>query len=308
LNEKNHQPIKITPHLYQLGIQKFPAYLSIGEKGMLIEGGTSATSDIIIKQINTLGIDPSTISYMVLPHTHPDHVGAVPRIRAQWPHMKIISGEIAAKFLAKESFTKRFLPSDEYIANLLMERNEIAEKPAPLEIYKFEVDKIVSEGNKIELGDGVTWQVYTTPGHSPDHIALFEEKENTLVLGDIAGYFDPDLDAFWPNYFSTLEDYCNSIRKMAALPAKRALLSHNGVIKGNVKQYLEKALKATEAFHNELLARVDAGEDHKKIAKEKTDWVFGFAPLAPYEGMVNLNELMINSSLAEREKNLFFFP
>jgi glyoxylase-like metal-dependent hydrolase (beta-lactamase superfamily II) len=308
LNEKKHQPIKITPHLYQLGTYDFPAYLSLGKKGMLIEGGTSGTFEIIIDQINELGIDPSTITSIVLPHTHPDHVGAVPRIREYWPHLKIISGSIAAKFLAKDSFVKRFLPTDTFISELLVEKNLIAQKPSDLDTYRFETDEIVDEGDEIDLGDGIVWKVYTAPGHCPDHIALFEKKESSLTLGDIAGFYDPNLDVFWPNYFTSLEDYCNSIRKMAALPVKRALLSHHGVIEGEVKTFLENALKATESFHNELLSRLDAGEDKAKIAKEKADWVSSFGPLAPYEAIVNLNDLLMNVSLAEREKDLFFFP
>lgn len=308
LNEKKHQPIQITPHLYQLGIVNFPAYLSMGEQGMLIEGGTSGTSDIIVEQIDMLGIDPANITYMMLPHTHPDHVGAVPRIRQQWPHLKIVAGDVAAKFLAKESFVKRFLPTDDFISDLLVERDDIGNKPSSLETYKFEADKAVSEGDKIELGDGIVWKIYSAPGHSPDHIALLEEKEGSLVIGDITGFYEPNLDVFWPNYFTSLEEYCNSIRKLAALPAKRALLSHNCVIEGNVTEYLEKAMKATEDFHNELLSRVDAGEDRMKIAEEKADWVSSFGALAPYEAIVNLNNLLINLSLAEREKNLFFFP
>jgi len=308
LNEKKHQPVKITPHLYQLGIVNFPAYLSMGKEGMLIEGGTSGTSGIIMEQISALGIEPSQITYMVLPHTHPDHVGAVPRIRKQWPHLKIVAGEVGAKFLAKESFAKRFLPTDDFISSLLVDRNDIPEKPSPLETYTFEADQILSEGDTIDLGDGIVWKVYNAPGHCPDHIALLEEKEGSLVLGDITGFYEPNLDVFWPNYFSSLEDYCNSIRKLAALPANRALLSHNCVIEGNVKEFLEKSIKATESFHNELLSRLDAGEDRKKIATEKADWVSSFGALAPYEAIVNLNDLLMKLSLEEREKNLFFFP
>jgi alpha-L-fucosidase 2 len=48
-------PIEITPNFYQLGTPPFPAYLSIGEDVMIIEGGTGPTTEIIIKQIETLG-------------------------------------------------------------------------------------------------------------------------------------------------------------------------------------------------------------------------------------------------------------
>ena len=308
LSEKKHQPIKITPHLYQLGVKEFPAYLSMGELGMLIEGGTSATTDIIVRQIEMLGIDPSKISCLVLPHTHADHVGAVPRIRELWPHMKIIAGEVGAKFLAKDSFIKGVLPADKHITDLLTERYGISKPPSQLDTYNFRADEVVSEGDKIELGDGVVWEVYTAPGHSLDHISLIEKKESTLVVGDIAGYYEPDLDIFWPNYFAGLEAYCNSIRKLAVLPANRALLGHNGIINNHVREHFKKALKATEVFHNELLSRSDSGEDKKEIAKEKAYWVYEFAPLAPLEGISFLNGLMVKTSLEERAKELFFFP
>jgi glyoxylase-like metal-dependent hydrolase (beta-lactamase superfamily II) len=308
LTPKNHQPIQITPHLYQLGIPNFPAYLSLGEKAMLIEGGTGATSDIILKQIETLGIDPATISCLVLPHTHPDHVGAFPRFRALWPWMKIIAGEIGAKFLAKETFFKAFVPTDKHITDLLIQRSDISQPPSDMERFNFSVDETVREGDTIDLGKGVEWQVYVSPGHCPDHIALIEKKENTLAIGDTCGYHDPQRDIFWPNYFAGLETYCNSIRKLAALPAKRLLLGHNGVIEGDTAAHFHKAIKATEAFHQELLARVNAGEDKKEVAKEKAAWVFEFAPLAPLGGISFLNTQLINISLEERDKDLFFLP
>ena len=70
-----HKPIVITPHLFQLGTPSFPAYLSMGEVGMIIEGGTGPTFGIIVNQIEALGIDPKKISYVVLTHSHADHIG-----------------------------------------------------------------------------------------------------------------------------------------------------------------------------------------------------------------------------------------
>lgn len=305
---KNHQPIQITPHLYQLGVPNYPAYLSVGEKAMLIEGGTGATSDIILKQIEILGIDPAMISYLVLPHTHPDHIGAFPRFRERWPWMKIIAGEIGTKFLAKDTIIKAFLPTDKYITDLLMERNDISQPPSAMETYNFTTDEMVREGDTIDLGKGIEWQVYASPGHCPDHIALMEKKESTLAIGDTCGYYDPQRDIFWPNYFAGLETYCSSIRKLASLPAKRLLLGHNGVIEGDTAAHFKKAIKATEAFHQDLLARVDSGEDKKEVAKEKAAWVFDFAPLAPFGGVAFLNTQLINISQEERDKDLFFFP
>ena len=70
MNNTIHKPIAITTNLFQLGLPSFPVYLSIGEEGMLIEGGTGPTTDMIVQQIQMLGIDPSKIKYIALT-THP---------------------------------------------------------------------------------------------------------------------------------------------------------------------------------------------------------------------------------------------
>jgi 2-aminobenzoylacetyl-CoA thioesterase len=83
-------PIKITDHLYQLGSPSIPMCLSLGEEAMLIEGGTGPTAQMITGQVRLLGIEPTRIRHMALPHTHPDHIGAIPRLRRLSPHMEIL--------------------------------------------------------------------------------------------------------------------------------------------------------------------------------------------------------------------------
>ena len=308
MNNTIHKPIAITTNLFQLGLPSFPVYLSIGEEGMLIEGGTGPTTDMIVEQIQMLGIDPSKIKYIALTHTHTDHVGSVPRLRQRWPHLKIISGQIAAKFLKKDRFIKGFLNDDQMISDILIERGDITNPPPEMDDYDFKADIIMAEGDQIDLGRGIVWQAQQTPGHSPCHMSYFEKKEHTLALGDMTGYFDPERDVFWPNYFASLEDYCNSIRKIAPLQASRCVLSHNGAINENVTEYLENALKATETYHYEILHRLDQGEDEAKICKDKADWVCSLGALASYEIIQFLCSLLLKHSVAEREKDLFAFP
>lgn len=308
LTENITDPIKISPHLYQLGVNVFPTYLSVGEKAMLIEGGTGGTAEIIVQQIKSLGIDPAKIERLVLPHTHPDHMGAVPRLKKIWPHLKVTASEIGAKTVAHEKYIESFLPTDNHISGFLKDLNAITEPPAELDAYDFSIDETIGEGDKIDLGDGVVWEVYATPGHCPDHLSLVEQKEGTMVIGDVTGYYDQNEKVFWPNYFGSLEEYTNSIRKMAAIPANRALLGHNGIIEGNPIEFFKSAMEATKTFHEELLKRTDAGEDKKELAKEKAKWVFSLAPLAPLGGISYLNNQLIKASQAERDKDLFAFP
>lgn len=306
MTEKMHKPIAITPHFYQLGTRSFPVYISMGEEGMFIEGGTGPTFNIIVKQIEELSIDPERIKYIVLTHAHPDHIGAVPHLKLLWPHLKVIASPVAAKILGKEETTKEFLWVDKKIAELMKAREEITELPPILEDYTFEVDTVVEEGGKIELGAGVVWTIYLSPGHSPCHIALYEEKEDTLVLGDTTGFYVPEKDVFWPNYFESLENYCNSIRKLSTLQAKRAALSHNCVIEDAVGKYLEKALKATETYHLDLMERINNGEEAEKIALERAQWVSSITDIQPFKVMHNMCKLLIRRSQEDAKKHNLF--
>ena len=308
MTEKTFNPIKITQNFYQLGTSSFPAYLSLGEKGMIIEGGTGATFKIIVDQIEELGIDPSRIKFIVLTHTHADHIGAVPHLKSIWPHVKILASPVAAKTVSKKEMYKGFLYIDQAISEILKGKGEIASLPPALQDYSFAVDQVLEDGDTIDLGAGISWTVYHAPGHSPCHIALFEAREGTLDIGDTTGFYVPEKDFFWPNYFESLEKYCDSIRKLSRLPAQRIVLSHNCGIDGGVKKHFEKALKATEHYHQELIRRIKAGEDPEAIALEKAQWVSSFTDIQPFEAILGLAKLLIKRSQQEADKpNLFIF-
>jgi 2-aminobenzoylacetyl-CoA thioesterase len=307
--KKRQDPIAITSNFYQLGTPSFPVYLSVGENAMIIEGGTGSTYNLIVEQISELGIDPLRIKYVALTHTHSDHIGAIPHLKKLWPHLKIAGSPLAAKLLKSERAAKEFLAVDRSIAQILLNKGELATLPIQIEDYAFNVDQVIEEGDKIDLGDGIVWTVYDTPGHSACHISFFEEKEKTLMVGDATGFYVPGRDVFWPNYFESLEAYCKSIRKLSALSANRAALCHNGVVEGHVAAFLCKAIEATDRYHHEMIRRINAGEDHGQIAIEKGNWVNTLTDIQTLQVMQRLAKVLISKSHTEAHKeNLFSVP
>ena len=289
-------PIKLTDHLYQLGTPYYPVYLSMGEKGMLIEGGTGGTAELIVKQVAMLGIDPARIAYLALTHTHGDHIGALPRLRRLWPHLGVLASRPAAEAMAAPGHLDQFLPADRMIGKILIEMGIINQLPPQLEQYDFSVDVILEEGATIKLGQGVEWHVLLTPGHSDCHTSYFETLEAVFTIGDMTGYFDPGQDLIWPNYFASLQDYCLSLQKVSILPAKLGLLSHTGVVDLTKRPYLEQALSSTLEYHAKLLARLERGEDRKSICREQAAWVHSYAPIASVRAIEYLVGLLCSNS------------
>jgi 2-aminobenzoylacetyl-CoA thioesterase len=303
----SYRPGTLTPNFYLLGTPFYPAYLSLGKDGMIIEGGTSSTARLLEKQVKDLGIDPGRIKYIVLTHTHPDHIGAIPHLKQVWPHVKVIGGTVAAKMLRREEAVKEFLAIDRSINENLLIRGEITEWPDELENYGFQIDQEIKEGEQIDLGDGIVWTAYETPGHSSCHVSYHSANEGIVAIGDATGLFDPVRDIFWPNYFNNLESYCNSIRKLSKLPATTGVLCHNYIL-GDFKHHLQKAMKSTENYHNKIMGRIAKGENPDKVMMEVAKFTYTFTNLQPFQMIHDMNKLMLKRSMAAAQvPDLFKF-
>ncbi len=300
------KPVKFTEHFFQLGTPFFPVYLSVGEDAMLIEGGTGGTLALVKEQLNDLGIDLQRIKYIALTHSHADHIGLVPHLIPECRHIKLLASRATAETLANEKMLESFLELDDFVAERLKSIGEISELPPKLDNYQFKVDTIVEDKSEFDLGNGIKWTIHQMPGHSHCHVAFFEEKEGTFAVGDAAGLYFPKVDAFWPEYFASLEQYCSSIRKLSSIPASRVALSHFGVVEGDSRVFLRKSLKATEAYHNEMLARTEKGEDPNAIAEEKANWVLTNHNYMTYQLTEQMCKLLIKRSQKDADKSGLF--
>ncbi len=296
MNRLTSKPVAVTPNFYRLGTEAFPAFLSMGKVGMIVEGGTGPTFELIVKQIKSLGFDMKRVEYVLLTHTHADHIGALPHLKRRWPHLKIVASGIGAKILNTRELYNEFLLVDLGLAQLMRAKSEIEEIPPTPEDYQFEVDLLVKDGDTIDLGNDIVWEIMETPGHSPCHISAYERTEKTLVLGDVTGFYVPERDLFWPNYFASLKSYVESIRKLSSFPAERAVLSHNAVIEGNVHRYLEKALKATRDYHENILKQLDRGISPESIDLEGAQFVSTLTDIQPFKVIYDLCKIMISRS------------
>ena len=290
------EPVAITPNFYRLGTAAFPAFLSLGKIGMIIEGGTGPTYELIVQQLNSLGVHMKQIEYILLTHTHADHIGALPHLKRKWPHLKLIASGPGAKILNTRELYNEFLLVDLGIAQLMRAKSEIDDIPPIPENYRFEVDLVVKGKDTVDLGDGVAWEIIDTPGHSQCHISAYEKTDGTLVVGDATGFYVPEKDIFWPNYFLSLDDYAESIRKLATFPAKRAVLSHNAVVEGDIHRYFESAMAATREYHENILIRLERGNSAESIAMEGAQFVNTLTDIQPFKVMYDLCKLMINRS------------
>ena len=142
---------------------------------------------------------------LLVSHTHWDHIGAAAEFEERLVHPA--EAEILARpTLAGILFDK--YASGERDADIFISAPEGWEA-ASHQVAPAPATGFVEEGHRIDLG-GRTLTVLHTPGHSPGHVSLFEERTGILFAQDVV-YDGPLVDTC---YHSDVALYRRTVRRL----------------------------------------------------------------------------------------------
>jgi len=111
--------------------------------------------------------------------------------------------------------------------------------------HPFEIDRIVAEGDVIEVG-GRRLEILFTPGHAPDSICLIDRENRQLFTGDT--FYLAPLYTHIPG--ASFDDYARTAARLAGLAGDidTAITSHNvPVVDGSYMTALGQAFADIEA-------------------------------------------------------------
>ncbi len=294
-------PVALTDNLLMLGTAPYPIYLLKGQnEGAIFEGGIGPMGPVLREQLAELDIAGEYIKQVILAHGHPDHVMAVPEFRQMFDPVSVAASEITAKTLSSEKAIGFFCKMDDALSGSLREVGVIGPEHtrSPLAENCITVDRILKEGDTITV-DELTVDVLETPGHSDCSLSFHQPEEKFLIISDASGYYLPEQDDWWPNYFGSYASYLSSMRRLADLGAETLCLSHNGVIQGadEVRAYFDRAIAATEAYHRRIVEETQAGKSVRQIAETLGSEAYEKTPLLPLEFFQKNCSFLVKQSL-----------
>jgi len=189
---------------------------------------------------------------------------------------------------------------DGALTGALLKAGSITERDRPkaLEDNQIAVDRLIREGDTIAV-EGGGFTVLETPGHSECSLSFHDPERGILIISDATGYYIPQHDYWWPNYFTGYATYLESMRRLAGLGAEVLCLSHNAVVTGaeDVRAYFDGAIAATEAYHRRIVEGAKAGKSVRQIAEELGAEVYEQTPLLPLEFFQKNCGLLVKQSL-----------
>ena len=118
-----------------------------------------------------------------------------------------------------------------------------------------EVDRTFEENERLELAGDPGWvlRVFHTPGHARGHVCVFEEKNGSLITGDLMAGFGTIVIDPPEGHMAT---YFDSLRRMQALDVTALFPAHGPVLanaKEKIQEYLDHRLdrekKILSAWH-----------------------------------------------------------
>ncbi len=294
-------PVEISDGLWMLGTNEYPVFLvSSGGEAAVFEGGVGALGTVVECQLAGTGVAAEAVKRIIVTHAHPDHVMAVPAFRALFGEATVCASKAATATLQVEKAVRFFGKIDGMLTEALIKAGSVddSHRPQPLAEHQIAVDRVLVEGDVVDVGD-MKFAVLETPGHSDCSLSFHEGDAGVLIISDATGYYIPDCEYYWPNYFSSYGAYLESVRRLGALGAEVLCLSHNAVIKGcdAVKAYLDGAIAATEAYHDRIVTAAEAGKGADEIAAELGAEVYEKTQLLPVEFFQKNSAILVQQSM-----------
>ncbi len=215
-------------------------YVLTGENGLLYEAGYGTRGSVrhLAGQIRLIeshcrGRGESCSIKRVMPsHAHPDHFSGLAALREELGLRILLTGPMAETISSKQIYRNSYM-AERASSNALVRflRERITGTAASWFYEKLygtcfisDPDEIIDYGGIMEIG-GRSWRLVPTPGHSPDHLSLYDEESGILLGGDnvlrsVITWLGPPK--------SDLHVYIRTLEQISALPHLRLILGAHG--------------------------------------------------------------------------------
>ena len=259
-----------------------------GKTSILCDSGFAFTGDAVAENIRK-ALGDRKLDFILLTHSHYDHVLGVTYIVSHYPEVKVVAGSYAAEIFRRPSALKRMMDLDrKYAAESgIMDYEDRTDD--------LRVDIVVDDGDKVKCGD-MEFTVVGLPGHTKCSIGFYLESKHMLIGTETLGVYFGDghcMPAYLVGYDMTMK----SFDRIRTFTIDSMLVPHYGFVDGDeARDVLDKNEGVSRSVAKTILKMLrDGSSDEDIIEWYKREYYVGSVPSVYPIAAFNLNTgLMID--------------
>ncbi len=295
------KPQQISEHVHFVGSIVACNFVVEAPKPALIDAGFTFSAPTLQKDVTRILGSPQKLTYLFLTHSHYDHIGCVSFFKRLHPGLVV----------AGHPRLQRIFDNPKAMG-LIRALNKQAERLAPLPeafrdqtiIGSLALDHPIADGERFDLGAGVTLQALHSPGHTRDCIWYYLLPDRVLFGGDGLGVYTGD-GSVMAEFTSSFDNLMASLRRVQELDIDVLALPHSGVVvgKNDVQAHLQKTLAENQRYHDRIVVGL---QKHKgsipAVVEEMTREEYETRGIYQPEEAFRLNlEAMVRAVIREQE-------
>lgn len=182
--------------------------------------------------LGQFGATPEDVSAILVTHMHPDHFGLAARIKEQSGAAVVMHAADAALLAGPGGAVSQMLSRHAgFLRGCGMPEDEIDDQIGQSDgVIPFREsdppDRLMADDDVLRLG-GRRLRVVWTPGHTPGHVCLLDEREDRLFAGDhVLPRITPNVALYTTAPVNPLADFLDSLGRVSRLAVKEVLPAH----------------------------------------------------------------------------------
>jgi len=262
--------VKINDAIYMATVTGNVYLVTTPAGNVVIDTATANDAPEARKLLGAVSQGP--VKYIILTHGHADHIGGI----NLWK-------EAGTQIIAQRNYYE-FVNYVTRLEGFFAPRNAAAFGRPPKEVgpwagnFGAKIDPTIFFDDKYSftLG-GVEFELFSTPGETPDHLTVWIPKYKVAFIGDnYKGAGLPEPMSF-PNLYAIRGtkprwalDWISSIDKVLALKPEIVLSGHGDPINGNaeITRLLTRYRNAIQYVHDEVVKGMNSGKDVFTLMQE----------------------------------------
>jgi glyoxylase-like metal-dependent hydrolase (beta-lactamase superfamily II) len=262
---------RVQDDFYVLGHTWMPIYLLDGERPVLFEAGLTCLGRIYEEAIRSVLGDRQP-EILFLTHVHYEHCGATSYLKEVFPALKKVGASPQAARIIKRPNAQQLMRTlNQNAASLVtgVDKNKLLQEP----FKPFDIDVILTDGQVIKLEEGLSVQVFATPGHTRDLLSYYIPEKRILVATEAVGCAD-STGHIVAEFLVDYESYLAALKRLAALDVAVLCQGHHFVFIGEaVRDFFSHSIASAKRFKTrvEELLRAEGGSVERVVALIKAE-------------------------------------